>query len=240
MGNYIINIPNKMPFVKGLNTITMKTTTIKTLFFLALMSLFIACKSATVEEEVAEAFELGSTTAGHYHNAYFDLDIYFDSTWNVQEKEQMELMEKIGERALVEDNDALKEVLDASIVNTAHLLAIFKHPLGARVEYNPNFIALVENVRLYPGIETGADYLFHAQKLLKQTAIQYQFEEVYEVRVGTVLFHVLEVSANYMGIEVKQNYWSTINKGFCLSFILSYNTEKEQEELMQIINKVRL
>ncbi|MGH1335871.1 MAG: hypothetical protein ACRBFS_07055 [Aureispira sp.] len=214
--------------------------TLKTIFFLGLALFFMTCGNAPVKEEATEAFELGTTLPGHYHNAYFDLDIYFDPTWSVQKKEQIEWMEEVGENLLLEEKDSLKTVFNASTVNTAYLLTVFKHPLEANVDYNPNFIALVENVRVFSDIETGVDYLFQVQKLLKQTALDYQFEAIYEQKIGAKVFYVLEVTATYMGTEIKQSYWCTIDKGFCLSFILSYHSEKEKEELMQIINKIKM
>lgn len=200
----------------------------------------IACQSSPPKEATQEAFELGTITTGHYHNAYFGLDIYFDPTWNVQEEEQLELMEQAGEELLVGDNETLKAALDAATINTAYLLTIFKYPLGTRVDYNPNFVALVENVSNFSDIETGANYLFHVQQLLAQTALEYQFEEVYEQRVGTKIFHVLDLTAHHKGMDIQQSYWSTIEKGFCLSFILSYHSEQEKEELMAIVNQARM
>lgn len=207
---------------------------------LLLLLQLLACQSSSPKEATQEAFELGTTTTGHYHNGYFGLDIYFDPTWNVQEKEQLELMEQAGEELLVGDNKNLKAALDAATINTAYLLTIFKYPLGTKVDYNPNFVALVENVSNFSDIETGANYLFHVQQLLAQTALKYQFEEVYEQQVGTKVFHVLDLTAQHKEMEIQQSYWSTIEKGFCLSFILSYHSEQEKEELMAIINQVKI
>lgn len=220
----------------------MTELTTKTLIITALTTFLIACSAPTptASEKDSEEFELGTTHAGHYHNRYFDLDIYFDSTWSVQKKEQIEFMKNIGKKVVVGENENMKAFFDAAMVNTAYLLTIFKHPLGARVDYNPSFISLVENVSVFAGIKTGEDYLFHVQKLLGKTPLEYQFEEVYERRVGTKLFHVLELKADYMGEKIQQSYWCTITKGFCVSFILSYHSEKEQEELMEIINKVKI
>ncbi|MFK7798190.1 MAG: hypothetical protein AB8E82_12105 [Aureispira sp.] len=206
------------------------------LFFLllSLVVSLVACNNANVDEKVEEAFELGVTTDGHYHNAYFDLEIYFDPTWNIQK--QAELMKEVGAPILVGDN---KE-LNVDHVNTTYLLTVLKHPTEAQVLYNPKFTTLVENVRSFPDIETGADYLSQTQKSLGQTAMTYDFEEVYEKRIGTKMFHVLKTQVTYMGMEVHQDYYSTIDRGFCLSFILGYHTPKEQEELLQIINKVRI
>ncbi len=206
-------------------------------FFLLL---FACDRPAPSKEVLQDKFELGTTAEGHYHNAYFDLDIYFDPTWNVQNKEQIELIEEAGEKIMVGENEALQAAADAASVNTAYLLSVFKHPLGAAVEYNPNFIAIVENVRAFPGIETGGDYIFNLKKVLTQTTMEYTYKEVYERRVGKKIFHVLEAETNYMGMEIRQHYLCVIERGFCLSFILSFNSEKEKEELYQIIDKVRI
>lgn len=210
---------------------------IKLFFLLAYLVVFlVACNNANVDEKVEETFELGVTTDGHYHNAYFDLEIYFDPTWNIQKQEQVALMKEVGEHILVGADKSLR----VDDVNTMYLLSVLKHPIGAQVPYNPQFIALVERIRKFPAIETGADYLLQTQKSLGQTAVTYDFAKIYEKRIGSKIFHVLKTQITHMEMKVHQDYYSTIDRGFCLSFILGYHSPKEQEELLNIINKVRI
>lgn len=211
---------------------------IKLLFLLLfLIGFLIACSPANVQEEVVEeSFELGVTTDGHYHNAYFDLEIYFDPTWNIQKQEQIELMKEVGEPVMVGADKELK----VEDVRTSYLLTVLKHPAEAQVLHNPKFVALVENVRDFSEIKTGANYLAQLQKTLGQTAAMYDFGEIYEKRIGTKLFHVLKTQVTHMGMSIHQDYYATIDRGFCLSFILAYQTNKEHGELLEIINKVRI
>jgi hypothetical protein len=206
------------------------------ILLLHLVLFLAACNNVSVDKKVEEAFELGVTTDGHYHNDYFDLEIYFDPTWNIQKREQAELMKEVGEPILVEPKKELK----VGEVNTTYLLTVLKHPTEAQVLYNPKFVALVEHVRDFPEIRTGADYLSQIQKSLTQTTLKYDFAKVYEKRIGAKLFHVLKTQIEHLGMQVHQDYYSTIERDFCLSFILRYHTDKEHKELLKIINKIRM
>lgn len=206
------------------------------ILLLQLMFFLAACNNVSVDEKVEETFELGVTTDGHYHNAYFDLEIYFDPTWNIQKQEQVALMKEEGAPILVEAQKELK----VGEVNTTYLLTVLKHPKEAQVLYNPKFVALVENIRNFPEIKTGADYLLQLQQALRQVAIRYDFEEIYEKQIDSKVFHVLKTQTHHLEMQVHQDYYTTIVRNFCLSFIITYQTNKEQEELLEIINKVRI
>lgn len=207
--------------------------------YLIIATILLGCSSQ--EKNLPDNFDFGKTNNGTYRNNYFNMEISFDPDWSVQNKQQVnDLMEKGTELVGGEDNN-LKSAVKAAQVNTAYLLTIFKHEVGSAVEFNPAFMAVAENTKNAPGIKNGKDYLFHARKLLEQTQLQYYFDrEVYTKTIGKSTFYVLEAKFDIMGKTLTQEYFTTVTKGFSLSFIVSYSTEEEKAELYRILEKVKM
>ena len=51
---------------------------------------------------------------------------------------------------------------------------------------------------------------------------------------------MMEAKLDYMGKIIIQEYISTVSKDFTLSFIISYTTEEEKQELYEIINNIKI
>lgn len=211
----------------------------KKIIYLFIVSVLLSCSDEN--KNLPENFDFGKIEDGTYKNDYFDMEVLFNPNWIVQDKQEMNNLVERGSDLVTGDNKNLKSIVKASQVNTAYLLAVFKHEVGAAVEYNPSFMIVAENTKNFPGIKNGKDYLFHAKKLLKQTQMPYSFEkEVLERKIGNSLFHVMEARLDYMGQIIIQEYISTVNKGFSLSFIISYSTDKEKSELYEVVNNVKI
>lgn len=207
--------------------------------YLFIATVLLSC--AGEEKQLPKNFDFGETGNGSYTNDYFDMEVSFDPNWVVQNQQEMNNLVERGSDIITGDDENLKSMLKASQVNTAYLLAVFKHEVGAAVEYNPSLMLIAENTKNFPGIRTGKDYLFHARSALEQTQMAYSFEkEVFERTIGDTPFHVMETNLDFMGKTITQEYISTVNRGFSLSFVISYTTEEEKNELHDIINKVKI
>ncbi|MCX6238486.1 MAG: hypothetical protein NTY07_13165 [Bacteroidia bacterium] len=99
---------------------------------------------------------------------------------------------------------------------------------------------VAENLKNAPGIKNGSDYLFQSRKLLKQSQIQYDYidEEFKKEIIDNQEFYLMNCSINYMGLNIKQKYYSTIQNGFCLSVIISFIDDEQKNVLEKIINSM--
>jgi hypothetical protein len=207
------------------------------IIYLFIITVLLSCSDQN--KNLPDNFDFGKTENGSYKNDYFNMEVLFNPNWIVQDKQYMNNIMERGSDLVTGDNKNLKSLFKASQVNTAYLLAVFKHEVGAAVEFNPNFMLLAENTKNLPGIKNGKDYLFHAEKLMKQTQMSYSFErEVFEKKIGNSLFYVLETRLDHIGEIISQEYISTVKNGFTLSFIITYSTEEEKNELYEVINNV--
>ncbi|CAL2079110.1 hypothetical protein [Tenacibaculum sp. 190524A02b] len=211
----------------------------KKVIYLFIATVFLNCSNQ--KKKFPENFDFGKTKNGLYKNDYFNMEVLFNPNWIVQDKQEVNNLIERGSDLATGDNENLKSIIKASQINTAYLLAVFKHEVGAAVEYNPSFMLVAENTKNFPGIKNGKDYLFHAKKALLQSQMSYSFEkEVFEKEIGRSSFHVMEVKFDYMGKIIIQEYISTVIKGFSLSFIISYTTEEEKNELYEVINNIKI
>lgn len=211
------------------------------IIFLLLAIISLSCSQTEAKKNLPEGFDFGKTENGVYTNDYFQMKVNFNPEWYISDQQQMAQIAELGNELTAGDDEELGAVLEASQVNIAHLLGISKHEWGAPVDFNPSFIVLAENIKLFSGIKSGKDYLFHVKKLLEVAPVSYLFEkEVFERKIGNETFYVLELKIDNMGEIVTQEYMATIKKGFTLSIIASYANEEDHLEIEKFINSVKI
>lgn len=205
--------------------------------FILLTLLFVSCNNKGLTQD----FDYGRIENNKYYNPFFNLEMIIPTGWIVQSKEQTENLTKKGADLVAGDDKNLKAVIKASDVNTAYLLTIFKYEVGSAVDYNPGFILLSENLKNSPGIKTGSDYLFQVRKMLKQSQIQYDYidENFGKETVNGQDFFLMNASIDYMGLQIKQVYYSTIINGFSFGIIISYVSKEQKQELDNVINSMK-
>ncbi len=209
--------------------------------FIYILFIISTLSCSKKEKNLPNNFDFGTTEQGVYTNDYFDLKIQFDRSWSVQDKQQVNNLVESATDITMKDNQNLKSIVKASMVNSAYLLTIFKHEVGTVIEFNPSFMAIAENTKNFSVIKNGGDYLFHAKKLLDQTNLEYRYEkEVFEKKIGNANFYILEAKIDVGNRTVTQEYYATVSNGFSLSFVASYANEEEQDELYQIINNIKI
>ncbi|PKP29335.1 MAG: hypothetical protein CVU01_00475 [Bacteroidetes bacterium HGW-Bacteroidetes-18] len=186
-------------------------------------------------------FDYGKVENNKYHNSFFKFEMDLPSNWVVQTKEQTDNITKMGQELVAGDDENMKAVIKASEINSANLLTIFKYEVGTPVEYNPNFSLIAENLKNAPGIKTGSDYLFQSRRILEQSQVQYDQidQEFKKEMINNKEFYLMNASINYMGLSIKQVYYSTIQNGFCLSIVISFIDDEQKMDLDKIINSLK-
>lgn len=184
----------------------------------------------------SDKMDFGTLTDATYRNQYLGFSIELPKDWNVQDQKTQQRLMKRGIKAMAGDDDNLKAVIEASELKTVNLFAVFQHPIGSPVEFNPSVMSVAESVAEWPGIKRGKDYLFQARKMLEAGQMQIEFpRECYSVQLGGVEFDVMEIEMTVLGKIVKQKYYSMIRKGYALGFIISFTNEEEEALLQKIL-----
>ena len=207
--------------------------------FLGLLIVTVFLVSCGPREKPTD-FDYGHTENNKYINSFFELELTLPDQWIVQTKEQVANLAKAGKDMVAGDRENLKAAIHASEVNTANLLAVFEYEVGTAVEYNPNFMLVAENLKNAPGVKTGSDYLFQSRRFLKQSQIHYNYidEEFKKEIINNQEFYTMNCSMDYMGLNIKQIYYSTIKDRFCISAIISFINDEQENNLKRIISSM--
>jgi len=205
------------------------------LFLVGVSLLLIAgCK------QTPKNFDYGKIENGVYRNNYFDFEIPVPANWVVQNREQVQELQKTGEELIAAGNKELGAKVKAAEITTAILLTVFKNKTDAATDkFNSSFIILVENLGGMP-IKKGSEYLAHTKEIMQQSNMSYQFSPDYSTeKIGNKEFDRMDVSLDGQPEKVRQSYYSMIGKDFALSIIISYVNDQQKAELKDIISKIK-
>ena len=194
---------------------------------------------AGCEKKASEEIDFGTVTDSVYHNNYFGLNVPFPKDWSVQDQSEQQRLAKIGGKLISGDDKTLQAEMKMGELRTVNLFAVFQHPPGSPVDFNPSVLSVAENVRHAPGVKTGKDYHFHAKKVLEAGALDISFpRDIYTEKVGGVDFDVMEAQIHARGIVVKQKYYATIMKGYALCLVTSFVSDEQDASLKKILSGV--
>jgi hypothetical protein len=194
---------------------------------------------AACHKKASDEIDYGTVTEGVYRNAFFGLELPLPKDWSVQDQQTRQEMAEAGTKLIAGDQG--KALMRAADQQTVNLLAVFEHPYGSPVPFNPNITGVAERVRNSPGIRRGQDYLFHARKLLAGGQLKVEFPgDITTVKLGGTDFDVLEVKTDLQGMEVRQKMHATLIKGYVLLLISSFATPEQEATLQGILQGARL
>jgi len=176
-----------------------------------------------------------------YINRYFNMSLAVPNGWAVQSKAAIKDITDRGGNLIAGDDQNLKAVLKEAEKQTVNLFAFFKYEQGSPVDFNPSIMSVAERVSNQPGIKRGADYLFHAKKILQTGQVKYTFpNEVYTKQISGTSFDVMPAEINIGSSSIYQRFYATRIKDYVLTIILTHSSEPESNELLQVINKLKL
>jgi hypothetical protein len=201
---------------------------------LAGVFIFSGCQKSASQE-----VDPGTYQGSVYTNNYFGMTVTMPDNWSIQDEKAMEMIMGMGRKAAASGDKGFERELEMSESLSANIFAVFKHPLGTPVPFNPNLLCLAEQVRHAPGIKRGSDYHYQSRKNIERTQVNIKVTgEIYPVTLGGVEFDVMPSEVKLQGMRIQQRAYATIRKGYALLFIMSFIEEAQAKELEQILDTV--
>ncbi len=184
--------------------------------------------------------DAGSLYEGTYMNDYFDFTLVVPDNWYALDKEGMQEVTKQGTRMVTGKNKNLKAAVKAGEKNSLNLLMAYQHQPGTPVTFNPSIGCVAEKVSHLPGIKRGRDYLQNIKKFMAMSRVKMDFsEDIEAVNLGGVEFDLLYGEADMGLLTVSQEYYASVQKGYALSFVISYVNDRQYTRLQESINSIR-
>ncbi|MBC7915507.1 MAG: hypothetical protein H7Y07_15455 [Pyrinomonadaceae bacterium] len=203
---------------------------------LPILFLVIIYNSSLAQTE-PPTFESGIVQDSIYINSYFNFELSVPKGWIFHNTEKMGTLATKGTDLLAGDDKSLKTALAESLKRTGYLLMATEFATGAPVPLNPTIIIMSEDISAFPGIVTGADYLFHVKAIMAGSQSKIETREIKKINIGSSEFGIMEANVKSVtGTLVKQIYYSTIIKGHSISSIIAYSTDDQYKILESVIN----
>jgi hypothetical protein len=201
---------------------------------LAFLPLAASCDRAPKEKAYAEAISENAV-----RSEKFGITAKRPKDWFVLSEEMQDAIVDQGAKVATSGNDAVAGAVEAGMARTTQIFGIFKHEPGSLVEFNPNVLAIAENVKIAPGVKTGSDYFYHFKKLAAQTNVQYDFKEETAVKIGGRDFARLDLTMTVAGQSADQSYYAARMGDEMILFIQSYKTDAERAETDAVIQSIK-
>lgn len=221
----------------------MKSLHLVALFFLVLTACQKSDPSSAREDSATvrqpEGIDEGTIENSAYTNNYFAFGATLPADWSVQERAMKQRIADHGSEMIAGDDPGLKSAMKASQEQSVILFSVFKHPLGTPVSFNPNINCVAEKVSDFPGVRTGTDYFFHVRRIIGASEFPLSFSENTTTNhFGGIEFHTMQGSIKIGGLHIKQDYHTTIRKGYALNFILTYGNDEEAAVLNKFMESI--
>jgi len=200
-----------------------------------ILSLFLAACSKPASEEIG----FGHFEGNRYFNEYFGFQINFPKAWSIEDPQANDALYKRGGDFIAGENENLKAAFRAAEHISVNLFGVFKFMPGSPVDSNPSIGGIAERLEHAPGIKTGSDYLFHVKNVLSLGSFEFNYpKEIYTENLDGNVFYVLESNVDYGVVMVNNLYYVSIVKGYALVILLTYVTEAEKSELLDVIETI--
>jgi len=205
--------------------------------YIILLVWFFSCTAC--QKKASDEVDPGTYDGSVYQNEFFKMRINLPSDWSYQGKKEMETLKNAGKKMMENSNKKFKAAEDISEYHTVHLFAIFKHPLGTPVKYNPNLMCIAERIGHVPSIKRGKDYQYYSKKVLESSQMNTKFPRaIYSESLGDTLFDVLYSEMTFMNTVIKQKQYTIIKNGYALTFNISFTTEDQESQLKKILDTI--
>lgn len=204
---------------------------------------FLGYKSGFVNRFGFWGIDSGAIEDSVYMNRYFGFKLTLPEGWSPLDRNTQEEIEKAAGQMIAANNKGLDAFINASSEDAVNMFTVFKHPLGTPVPFNPSVMCMAQKVNHFPGIKKGSDYLYHLKTVLDTLefgpiSVEYSKSTDSE-ELGGVDFDVLDLRVQIGNTTITQKYYARIMKGYVLSYILTYQTWDDMEELDSCLETVK-
>ena len=197
--------------------------------------------SPTMGSKVTGDIGRGRVSGQTYTHDFFGLAITFPEGWHVASQTESEELVEIGADAVSGSDRNLQAAVDASKPRTLTLVSGFRDPPGTPSQFNENIIIMVEQVKAFPGVRDGGDYLELMKTTLNASALTYEYDQIEaDQPLGEMKTHAMNMRMQMGGMTIRQRIYAVRMSDYVLSVILSYESDEELAALKQIVDGMKL
>ena len=183
----------------------------------------------------------GGFDGQNYTNNYFGLSFEIPQEWSVTGT--TELAQAFGvEPELLGDISSDKDKLDRlKKLKVVPLAYVSRYEHNTSLEKNYNFSAIAQSIKESElKVDKNMDYIETMVKQIADKKLNMTVVKKEDVKINSVDFAMMETEAKFETVTLKQRIYCTIQKGYVLSFTISYLDDDQLGELEAIVNTIAI
>ena len=191
-------------------------------FFFALILLLLGLGCTNINRSPVEAGKLENEI---YSSNYFNLTMNVPGNWKVN------TLGKVEKKATPADENKA----DTTLV--ANLLIIYQEI--KKEEFKPNLSMIAERCILYPEVKNENDYLAQVKKQYANlNPITSEIEKT--ILSNDIECFTFDLTMTIQEMTMQQNHFALKRNDFYIDITITYQTEKQKQELEAIVNSLKL
>jgi len=177
----------------------------------------------------------------HFRNDFFAARITKPASWYSQNVEEQIMLQQRGKKMLAQDDKNFKGLLDAAIENLVPMFTFFEKPPGTPGVLNPSVVGLAENIKLYPGVTDGCDYLAAVKHTASLGQMDYAFgDDCGHRSFGDTALDYVDATLTVGKIKAHQRYFATVRNGYAIGLIQTWFNAEGEAATEKVVATFRL
>lgn len=222
----------------------MKTSFLKYALAAGLALSMAACGDTSSSSSTSPAAESGAVETAKPRNAdAADMGVKAtapDSWYKLSADEGKKLM-SAGVDMVTSNSDAMAATAEYAKQKTRVLYGAFAHAPGSPVETNASVLISAEDISIAPGVKTGKDFFFHAQRAIEMSGMPYTVDqELTPYTIDGRSFDMGNMTLSVGGMEVKQRIYLAKRGDYMVSIAQSWVTDEELATTQAIVDGIKL
>ncbi|WP_163325003.1 hypothetical protein [Draconibacterium mangrovi] len=190
--------------------------------FFALILLLLGLGCTNINRSPVEEGKLENEI---YSSNYFKLSMNVPESWTV------DTLGKIEKKATAAEADKKDTVL------VANLLTIYQEI--EKEEFKPNLSMIAERSTLYPELKNENEYLVHVKKQYANlNPITSEIEKTF--LKNNIECFTFDLTMTIQQMTMNQTHFALKRNDFYIDITITYQTEKQKQELEAIVNSLKL
>jgi hypothetical protein len=211
---------------------TNRTLFLCLIFALAAIDTFTQTKPK-IEDNLSTDF-LGATGEGTYRNGFFGFSLNFPKSWSFLSREQIAQSMQIGQDILKTPAEKNNQAIEVAAAREVLILVITE-----KAKALENTASLTVGVRKQPGAQVTSEMVMDATKKLLLGSIGMKLvRDTQKIKLGGEAFANVELQNNWKGEYVYQKLYTTIRKGYSLTFVMTYKKTESLQAMENIVQSL--
>lgn len=181
-----------------------------------------------------------NSNGNNYENNFFGISVVKPEGWYAQSAKETILLQQKGASIIANDDKSMEALIEAAMKSSVPIFGFFEYPPGTPGKLNANILSVAENIKVYPGIKKGCDYIALVKDLLAKSKLKYEFsEKCLSKNISGKEFGYIDASTDIGKQKVHQRYYANVSNGYAYSIVQTFYDDESRKKVISVLSTVR-